>query len=201
MKDLQNERENDEAIDELEGCRSGANTIKPKRERTGGIFCISTLSGFIIYLKEYIHRETPTEVISDAVKAFSELGSNINYFERLEALGYDNMCNLQARIHNAGKNDEMNDKEAYFWSELYYRTFVDGFHMKTHKCELCDKDHEKGICCFDTTLPKFKEIMTEYENYCKEKRMKYTKINDEVKFENFLLHKYKYFIFFRYIDC
>lgn len=57
LKKLQDERDNDEAIDAMEGCRSGENTIQPDRSRTGGIFIISTLSGFIIKLKEYIHRE------------------------------------------------------------------------------------------------------------------------------------------------
>ena len=84
MVELQNERDDDELIDNLGGCRSGANTIKPQRDRSGGIFIISTLSGFILMLKEYIHRETSTEVIGDAAKAFSSCDSQINNFERMK---------------------------------------------------------------------------------------------------------------------
>ena len=181
-------RDNDEAIDALEGCRSGANTIKPDRNRTGGIFIISTLSGFIIELKEYIHRETPTEVTSDAVNAFTLLQSHRNYFERLESIGYDNMCNLQKKIHKSGKNGELSEMEAFFWTELLYRTFVDSFHIAKHKCPLCDIKHEAGICCFNTKLPKFKDIFTEYvyNTYEKSKRFLFTKVKDEV--ETYLYH-------------
>lgn len=183
MKELQDERDNDEVIDNLHGCRSGVNTIKPERGKTGGIFIISTLSGFIIELKEYIHRETSTEVITDTPKAFTTLQSHINYFERLEALGYDNMCNLQTRVHNLGRQSNLSDLEAFFWDDLRSRTFVDRFHIAGHNCPLCSKDHEKCLCCFDISLPKFKEIFAtkEFTKYMKSKTFKYCKINDEVK--------------------
>ena len=149
---------------------------------TGGIFIISTLTGFIIDLKEYIHRETSTEVMMDAVRAFMSLPSHINYFERLEALGYDNMCNLQGTIHNTGKKGMLNDKEAFFWTEMLYRTFVDSFHIAKHICRLCSIKHPDGTCCFDATLPKFKKIFKKIhtEEYARNK-VHYTKINDEVK--------------------
>ena len=147
------------------------------------MFIISTCSGFIIYGTEYIHRETPTEVTIDAVKAFTTLQSNRNYFERLEALGYDNMCNLQATIHSNGRKGHFDSLQAFFWSELADRSFVDGFHLKTHDCELCDINHENGTCCFDTSLDKFKSIFPkeEFGNYMKSKRNTDTVVNDEVK--------------------
>ena len=180
LKEIQNERMNEEAIDNLEGCRSGQNTIKPKRNRSGGIFMITTLTGLIVELKEYIHAETPTEVIKDAVEAFSSSRSHINYFERLEALGYDNMCNLQKRIHSLGRKGHLTELQAYFWTELLHRTFVDSFHIAKHKCELCSVNHPKKTCCLDGNLTKFKEIRVNYDKKNKQKRY-YTKINDEVK--------------------
>ena len=147
------------------------------------MFIISTCSGFIIYGTEYIHRETPTEVTISAVKAFTTLQSNMNYFERLEALGYDNMCSLQATIHANGRKGNFDSLQAYFWSQLADRTFVDRFHLETHTCELCDINHAKGTCCFDTSLPKFKYIFPkeEFTNYMKSKRRKDAVVNDEVK--------------------
>ena len=179
--ELQNERDDDDVIDSLGGCRKGSNTIKPKRDRTGGLFIISTLSGFIVSLKEYIHRETSTEVLRDVPEAFISCPSHQKYFERMEALGYDNMCNLQNRIHNLGKQGCLSDTQAYVWSELRTCTFVDSFHLAKHTCPLCSTKHPDGnFCCFDTKLPKFKEICKNIENYQKNKKY-YTKINDEVK--------------------
>lgn len=181
------EREDDEAIDELKGCRSGENTIRPKRNKTGGIFCISTLSGFIVDLKEYIHRETPTEITSDAVDAFTRTESAIAYFERMEALGFDNMCNLQNKVQNAGKNDLLTDKQAYFWTSMLYRLFVDSFHIFRHVCPLCSITHPSGLCCFDSKLKKFEKVFQHEQKKYKsqnlsKKKNGYTKINDEVKY-------------------
>ena len=182
LLEIYKEREDDETIDELEGCRSGQNTINPKRNRTGGIFCISTLSGFIIDIREYIHRETPTEITSDAVEAFTSLQSHRNYFERMEALGFDNMCNLQKKIHVSGRNDLLTPLQAYFWHQLKYRTFVDSFHISRHTCPLCHLNHPEGLCCLDSSLKKFQKIFKHNEKYNEKKKMKYTKINDEVKY-------------------
>ena len=194
--ELERQRYSDDAIDELKGCRSGANTIQPKRDRTGGMFLISTCSGFIVFGKEYIHRETPTEVTTDAVKAFTTTDSCRNYFERLEALGYDNMCSLQRTIHVFGSKDALTPIQSYFWSEFRDRTFVDSFHLAKHICPLCNKSDDKGIHCFDSSLPKFESIFNEYNKFCKSKgkRMKYTKVNDEVK-SNIMIYIYMVNIF------
>ena len=181
LLEIYKEREDDDEIDDLDGCRSGQNTINPKRNRTGGIFCISTLSGLIVDLREYVHRETPTEITSDAVTAFTTLPSHQKYFERMEALGFDNMCNLQKKIHVSGKNDLLTQRQAYFWSTLLYRTFVDSFHTSKHICPLCNKTHPDGLCCFDSNLTKFKKIFKNKEKYNEKKKIHYTKINDEVK--------------------
>ena len=175
------ERRYDSVIDELNGCRSGENTIRPFRNRTGGIFCISTLSGFIVRLNEYIHRETPTEVTQDAVKAFTLLPSHQKYFERLEALGYDNMCNLQATVHVAGERRTLNQLQQFFWCEMRFRSFVDSFHIKKHICRLCSLSHDEKICCLNSKLEKFKKIFQHEKSRNYKKKEKYTKVNDEVK--------------------
>lgn len=121
----------------------------------------------------------------------------------MEALGYDNMCNLQTRLHNLGKQGNLTNVQAFFWDQLRYRTFVDSFHIAKHKCKLCSIQHEEKICCFDANLTKFKEIFAKYifDTYLKSKRY-YTKINDEV---NVLIYVFyvKFFInffFYKQID-
>jgi hypothetical protein len=178
------EREDDEVIDDLNGCRSGANTIRPGKHKTGGLFCVSTLTGFIVYCKEYVHRETPTEVAQDAVTAFTTLESNRNYFERMEALGFDNMCNLQRTVKAGITRNSLTRIQKYFWDVMKIRLFVDSFHLATHVCPLCDINHEDGTCIFDTKLKKFENIFDhKYQiKYRKNKKHKHTGVNDEVKF-------------------
>ena len=147
------------------------------------MFIVSTCSGFIIYGTEYIHRETPTEVTISAVKAFTAVESNKRYFERLEALGYDNMCNLMRKIHISGREGRLDSLQSFFWSELVNRVFVDGFHLSNHTCPLCDKTRQEGTCFLDTSLPKFDIIFPKqkFEKYMKSKNFKDTRVNDEVK--------------------
>lgn len=101
----------------------------------------------------------------------------------MEALGFDNMCNLQKKVHVSGKNDLLTQLQAYFWNEMLYRTFVDSFHIAKHVCPLCDKNHPEGLCCFDSNLKKFQNIFKKNQNNKdkEKKKMAYTKINDEVK--------------------
>ena len=176
-----NERNNDEVIDELDACRSGANTIKPTKHRTGGILCCSTGSGFIVHLTENVHRETPTEVLIETVDAFTTKPSHIDYLERMEAIGYDNMCGLLSRIYSLGTKKLLTPEQAYFWHEMKCRAFVDSFHISTHKCKLCQKD--SNFCVLHPKLPKFKKVLLHENNtnYRSKKREKNTRVNDEVK--------------------
>ena len=176
------ERNNDEVIDELNGCRSGANTTRPLQHKTGGILCCSTASGFIVHLTENVHRETPTEVLIETVDAFTTKSSHIDYFERMEAIGYDNMCSLLSRIYSLGTKELLTKEQAYFWHEMRCRAFVDSFHISTHQCKLCKQD--STYCTLHPKLPKFKNVLL-YEantNYRSKKREKNTRVNDEVKY-------------------
>ena len=176
------ERNNDDVIDKLDGCRSGANTIRPSQHRTGGILCCSTVSGFIVHLTENVHRETPTEVLIETVDAFTTKPSHIDYLERMEGIGYDNMCNLLSRIYSLGTKELLTHEQAYFWHEMRCRAFVDSFHISTHKCKLCQKD--SNYCTLHPHLPKFQNVLM-YEstkNYRSKKREKNTRVNDEVKY-------------------
>lgn len=130
-----------------------------------------------------MHRETPTEITQDAVTAFTTLESHKNYFKRLEALGFDNMCNLQKTVHATAKRDGLTQIQKYFWNEMKHRSFVDSFHLKKHKCSLCDRTHEDGECIFDAKLPKYKHVFDHerQEQYKSKKNIKYTRVNDEVK--------------------
>lgn len=115
------------------------------------------------------------------MKAFTSIQSHRNYFERMEALGFDNMCNLQRKIHISGKNDLLSSLQAYFWDALLHRTFVDSFHISRHICPLCKKNHPEGLCCFDSSLKKFEKIFKHNQKYKEKKKIAYTKINDEVE--------------------
>lgn len=178
------QRLHDDIIDDINACRSGANTIPPIKNKSGGLFIISTLTGFIIFSKEYNHREIPTEVAIDTVTAFTKNESNINYFERMEALGYDNMCGLLKTTFKALRDGRLSEIQQYFWNEMSVRCFVDSFHMQTHGCELCSEDHPKSAVCLKSSLSKFKDIFKhkqQDEINTNKKKTKHTLINDEVK--------------------
>ena len=154
------------------------------KNKSGGLFVISTLTGFIIYSKEYNHREIPKEVSIDVVDAFTNLNSSINYFERMEALGYDNMCGLLRTTYKALREGRLSEIQEYFWNEMGVRAFVDRFHLKTHGCELCSSNHEKSAVCLKSSLPKFEHIFKQKhkdEINTNNKETKHTLINDEVK--------------------
>ena len=158
------------------------------KNKSGGLFVISTLTGFIVYAKEYTHREIPKEVSMDVVEAFTKKDSNINYFERMEALGYDNMCSLLKTVYKSLRDGKLSELEEFFWNEMGVRAFVDNWHMKNHRCELCSKDHEYTAECLNSKLPKFKKIFRHDKQYKEKKKQRDTLINDEVMF-NF--HKNK----------
>ena len=169
------ERNDDIAIDSLKACRSGKNTIKPQQGRSGGICSWMTLSGFCIELKEYIHRETPTEIILDTVTALTKGPARIQYFQRMESLGYDSMCNLIKRVLKLARRGLLSKEVSHFWSQMLLRTFSDKFHVAKHVCPLCALS--SGNCLLNPALPKFKEVFKTNEE---------AKINDEVKF--FMCH-------------
>ena len=156
------ERSNDESIDSLEGCRSGKNTTNPLRHRSGGLLTILTGSGFIVHLTENVHRETPTEVIIETVKAHTKKESHIEYFERCEAVACDNMCNLLERVYSLGKQGLLTNNQIYFWNEMKCRSCVDRFHISTHKCKLCSIESE--FCVLHPKLKKFREVLRQKEN-------------------------------------
>ena len=176
------EREDDDVIDKLESCRSGKNTIKPVGNRTGGILCISTCSGFIINLKEYAHRETCTEVCIDVVETFIGLGkqSHIDYFERMDSIGYDHMCGLCKRIISMGKQGLLTSDQIFFWTKMMAAAFSDGFHIQKHICELCHMKYTETVI-LNGECKKFDNIFRNPQYLKMEKKKNtYTKVNDEI---------------------
>ena len=169
MKQIIEERQNDIVIDQLKGCRSGKNTVKPVKERSGGVCAWMTLSGFLIFIKEYIHRETSTEVILDTYEALTRCSARQQYYERLECLGYDAMCNLLGRLLNIANKGWLTPKQSEFWHHLLDRLYCDKFHVSNHKCKYCHIRSKK--CLLNPKLSKFKKTFPEDDQ---------NKINDEV---------------------
>ena len=102
----------------------------------------------------------------------------------MEALGYDNMCSLLKTTYVALKEGRLSEIQEYFWNEMGVRAFVDSFHIKTHCCELCNKEHKKAAMCLNSSLPKFENIFKRNGSHpinVDHKKTKHTLINDEVK--------------------
>ena len=82
---IQGEQEDDSYFEELAGCRKGKNATRPKTGWTGGVCNFMTSSGFILFSKELVARETPTQVIFDTMEFFTSSSAAIQFYERAEA--------------------------------------------------------------------------------------------------------------------
>ena len=98
---IEEEIKNEDAWDQLEGCRRGKHAhleheeeSTAKFERTGGVQGWLTHTNLIVSMEEVVHYETPTVVILSLI---SLLKSQKAYAERLTGIGYDMACTLLGR--------------------------------------------------------------------------------------------------------
>ena len=96
---------NDTTINDLRSCRKGENIAKPKYGTSAGTMCFMNSAGAIVFLAEVPIRETPTFVIYQLYKSFTQNKSLIDYYQRLECLGikkyvrYFFVCICSYNIH------------------------------------------------------------------------------------------------------
>ncbi len=100
---IQSERINIDVWNELDGCRKGYHVIDhgesdPLYTRTGGLQNWMAHDGFILYLGENVHRETPTEVLIGLGTILTSTDEHIEYSKRIMGVGYDMMCCLYLRL-------------------------------------------------------------------------------------------------------
>ena len=159
---LSDEQENKEHIDDMDGCRSGENTIKTKTIRSGGTMATMLCSGFIMNISSFLRTEGPTEVLIRIVKTI--IGScHCNEFvcHIVTMLGYDMMCNMISTLLGQRLDDlfyeENKDVQLIHYIFINFglnRLFIDKFHSKSHKLAACNT-HE-GV--LNLHHPKFKHV-------------------------------------------
>ena len=154
---LQMEINNNTLLNTIPGCRKAKNISWSNRRRTNGINGWMTCSGFIIRLREELIRETPTSVILDTADAFTCNPTITNYFNRLEAAGYDMVCRLYNTVNKLFEAGTLTIKQHNFWCYILDRIFIDIWHVATHTDKMCIKNVDTGI--FHPLLNKFKHIL------------------------------------------
>ena len=154
---LHMEIRNNSFIKQTKGCRKAEYFSPATAGRTNGINVLCTCSGFILRLREELIRETPTGVIVDIADACLVIDKELQYINRIEALGYDMMCRLYHTMRNLITNKLLPDDTCLFWISLIDRLFVDIWHIYTHKDELCSQDATNSL--FHPKLKKFEGIL------------------------------------------
>ncbi|MCP4523034.1 MAG: hypothetical protein GY828_02335, partial [Candidatus Gracilibacteria bacterium] len=137
------------------GCRKPENLDTAAPCQTCGVNAWFTCSGFCINLREESYRETSTLVIFETADMFMKNSTNRNIAERIEAIGYDMMCRIFGRLYTLAKTKRLSDIRYCFWMNLINRAFVDGFHIATHKTDMCENKDGRGA--FHPKLSKFKK--------------------------------------------
>ena len=140
---VETERQNLDAWDALDGCRGKDQMEETQKEslfcKTGGIQSWMTHSGFILYIHEHVHLETPTAVILSLLHALLATQLHQEYARRLLAIGYDMMCTLYGRMKTLLNADYLTQKSKNLLISLLPHMHVDKFHVASHKNELCIK--------------------------------------------------------------
>lgn len=184
------------------GCRKESNIIPAASAQTKGVNGWFTCSGFCIKLREEIYKETATQIVIETAKAFTCHSSIRKYFDRLTAIGYDMMCNVNSTFRSLFKNNSLNESENKFWLQLQDRSFIDIWHISTHKNNLCQPDQKTGI--FHPKLKKFRNVLHNIDSNMKINHQvveqfwkllnqyRYTRSLSAEKFQFFLLLKREY---------
>ena len=168
---IEQEIKNEDAWDQLEGCRRGKHAhleheeeSKAKFERTGGIQGWLTHTNFIVSLEEVVHYETPTVVILSLI---SLLKSQRAYAERITAIGYDMAGTLLGRAKTFVEKKLISEEKASILIKIISILFIDKWHVKGHKKDLCNQG-KNGL--LHPYLDRYKNILWG----------KATKTNDQV---------------------
>ncbi len=139
---IESERNNINVWNQLDGCRKGYHVIDhqesdPLYTRTGGLQNWMSHDGFILYLGENVHRETPTEVLIGLGTVLTATDDHIEYSKRIMGVGYDMMCCLYGRLRTLIELAYLPPLIISLFISLLAYLFIDLFHIKTHKNPLC----------------------------------------------------------------
>ncbi len=150
---IETERQNIDVWNDLDGCRKGYHVIDhgesdPLYTRTGGLQNWMAHDGFILYLGENVHRETPTEVLIGLGTLLTSTADYREYSNRIMGVGYDMMCCLYGRLRTLITLACLSPIIISLFISLLAYLFIDLFHIKTHKNPLCKVEtglfHPKG---------------------------------------------------------
>ncbi len=139
---IESERHNIDVWNDTDGCRKGYHVIDhnesdPLYSRTGGLQNWMTHDGFILYLGENVHRETPTEVLIGLGTLLTSTSDHIEYSKRIMGVGYDMMCCLYGRLRTLITLACLSPIIISLFIALLAYLFIDLFHIRTHKNILC----------------------------------------------------------------
>ena len=195
---MENERFNEDTWNSLNGCRKGRHVINQEKDSlfhtTGGVQSWMTQSNFILSLTENVHRETPTQVISQFSSLMTSTPVHEEYASRITGVGYDMMCTLYGRLRNLINEGLLESKQTVLWINLLPRLFVDKWHVHGHVNLLCRKDSN----LLNPYCRKFKELFNNTfsndqiveQNWKTINQLKYARNLGQRKF-NFILYDFK----------
>ena len=139
------------------GCRKKQNMKTTTATSTNGLNALFTTTQFCIELREELYTESPTKIIFSIAKALTRNQTGIKYYQRIEALGYDFMCNIYKTLRSLYSAKKLSERERKFWLPLMDRLFIDLFHVRNHKNPICIHNPNTGI--LNPKLDKFNSIL------------------------------------------
>lgn len=139
------------------GCRKKQNMKTTTATSTHGLNALFTTTRFCIELREEVYTESPTKIIFSIAKALTRNQTGIKYYQRIEALGYDFMCNIYKTLRSLYSAKKLSERERKFWLPLMDRLFIDLFHVRNHKNPICIHNPDTGI--LNPKLDKFNSIL------------------------------------------
>lgn len=175
------EEDNDEYISALGGCRKAENTPRANRKYTHGVIAWNTATGYVLYIRPILYRETTTFIIISFNNLFLYGKIFEEYFNRIHAVGFDVMCGIFLRLINLISLNLLEPNIIHAWSLIILRLFVDKFHINKHVRILCTLNEQSGM--FHPNLYKFTGIL----NNCKTR-------NEQVMLHNIFYHCQLYII-------
>ncbi len=195
---IDKERNNVNVWNDINGCRKGYHVIDheesdPLFTRSGGLQNWMAHDGFILYLGENVHRETPTEVLIGLGTLLTSDSDHIEYSKRIMGVGYDMMCCLYGRLRTLIDLALLAPIIISLFISLLPYLFIDLFHIVTHKNPLClitGLFHPKGDKFKGQRIETGGNDSIVEQNWKVTNKMKYAKNQGKRKFR-FMLYDFK----------
>lgn len=153
---LNSEQFNNNYIQNIGACRDPDNFKTNDPRISGGAIALITLSGFIVVLKPVIYRETSSHVIH-AINELLCFPIFMEYMQYCMGFGWDFVCCMYFHLITLISNDILTNLQVVFWVLVMVYMFIDRFHIRNHKDDICKFIESIGL--FHPKLTRWKSLL------------------------------------------